>query len=186
MTRSWLLTSTFYGNWLPGDPRGSVTRVRERRPEDADCAVRLEHDRPGTPCDADLPGLWRAARAGMKGPRVRIGPQQAHALAAQFRETATHREWTLHALAVMSNHVHIVVTVPDDPDPSDVLGDFKSYGSRVLNRRWGKRPNGTWWTESGSKRKLPDEQAVADAILYVVRQQRPLIVMVFPSGERGA
>jgi hypothetical protein len=26
----WLLTSIFYGQWLPGDPRGSVTNVRER------------------------------------------------------------------------------------------------------------------------------------------------------------
>lgn len=24
---TWLFTSTTYGTWLPGDPRGSVTRV---------------------------------------------------------------------------------------------------------------------------------------------------------------
>src|SRR5436309_596775 len=158
MARSWLLTSTFYGHWLPGDPRGFVSRVRDRRPEDEDCVVRLEHDIPGTPCDEDLPGLWRAAVAQMKGPRVRIDLEQAQSLVAQFRETATYRKWTLHAVAVMDNHIHIVVTVPGDPPPADVLGDFKSYGSRALNRRWGKRPNGTWWTESGSKRKLPDER----------------------------
>ncbi|MDB5306984.1 MAG: hypothetical protein JWO38_1186 [Gemmataceae bacterium] len=88
----------------------------------------------------------------------------------------------------MENHVHLVVTVPGDPDPSDILGDFKGYGSRVLNRRWGKRPNGTWWTEGGSKRKLPDEQAVAGAVGYVLRQRAPLLVWAHPDvtpDERG-
>src|SRR5437763_1061534 len=33
MDRYWLLSSTFYGNWLPGDPRGFVSRVRDRRPD---------------------------------------------------------------------------------------------------------------------------------------------------------
>ncbi len=176
MARSWLLTSTFYGNWLPGDPRGFVSRVRDRRPSDEDSVVRLEHDIPGTPSDEDLPGLWRAAVAQMKGPRVRVDLEQAQVLLAQFQETATYRTWALHAAAVMDNHIHIVVTVPGDPSPTDVLGDFKSYGSRALNRRWGKRPNGTWWTESGSKRKLPTDGAVVCAIRYVQNQQFPLIV----------
>ncbi|MDY3552403.1 transposase [Gemmata sp. JC717] len=176
MARSWLLTSTFYGNWLPGDPRGFVSRVRDRRPRPAEDVVRLEHDRPGTPCDADLPGLWRAAVHQMKGPRVRIDRAQADALANQFRETAAHRQWVLHALAVMANHIHLAVTVTDDIEPSDILGDFKSYGSRVLNARWGKRPNGTWWTQSGSKRKLPNERAISDAIAYIVGQEYPLVV----------
>src|SRR5688572_8226391 len=106
--RSWLLTSTFYGNWLPGDPRGCVTRVRDRRSDDEECVVRLEHDLPGTPCDADVPGLWRSAVTQMKGPRVRLDLEQAQALAIQFQETAAYRRWSLHAVAVMTNHVHIV------------------------------------------------------------------------------
>src|SRR5438874_7895212 len=182
MSRSWLLTSTFYGNWLPGDPRGFVSRVRDRRPGDEDCVVRLEHDIPGTPCDEDLPGLWRAALAQMKGPRVLVDRDQAEALLGQFRETAAYRSWALLAVAVMANHIHIVVTVPGDPNPADVLGDFKGYGSRVLNRRWGRRPNGTWWTEGGSKRKLPDEEAVRAAVAYVARQSNPLVVWIRASG----
>ena len=189
MSRSWLLTSTFYGNWLPGDPRGFVSRVRDHRPDDEECVVRLEHDIPGTPYDGDLPGLWQAALRQMKGRRVLIVCEQAEALLAQFQETAAYRGWALRAVAVMSNHVHIVVTVPGDPPPADVLGDFKSYGSRVLNRRWGRRPNGTWWTESGSKRKLPDEAAVTAAVAYVLRQAHPLVLWALPDvapGERGA
>jgi len=189
MARSWLLTSTFYGNWLPGDPRGFVSRVRDRRDDDEDCAVRLEHDRPGTPYDEDLPDLWKAAESQMRGPRIHLTKDHAEALMAQFLETATYRGWELLAAAIMHNHIHIVVTVPGNPPPAAVLGDFKSYGSRKLNRGWGKRPNGTWWTESGSKRKLPDESAVERAVAYVARQSNPLVVwlpsMVSP-GERGS
>ncbi|HYH63802.1 MAG TPA: hypothetical protein VD866_03795 [Urbifossiella sp.] len=42
---TWLLTSTTYGTWLPGDRRGSVTSVRDTRPDDAPTVVRIEHDR---------------------------------------------------------------------------------------------------------------------------------------------
>ncbi len=44
MFRHWLLTSTFYGTWLPGDRRGFVGRVRDARPDDLPTLVRLEHD----------------------------------------------------------------------------------------------------------------------------------------------
>jgi hypothetical protein len=55
--------------------------------------------------------------------------------------------------------------VTGDPDPEKIEGDFKCYGSRALNRRWGKPVNGTWWTGgSGSKRKLPDERALRAAL----------------------
>ena len=32
--RNWLLSNTCYGTWLPGDRRGSVTSVRDLRPDD--------------------------------------------------------------------------------------------------------------------------------------------------------
>jgi hypothetical protein len=54
----------------------------------------------------------------------------------------------------MNNHFHIVAGVLGDPDPHDLMRDFKSYASRRLNRNWAKPESGTWWTESGSVRKL--------------------------------
>ena len=80
-------------------------------------------------------------------------------------------------VAIMFNHFHIVVQVPDDPSPTKILADFKAYASRVLSRKYGKPPLETWWTTKGSKRKLSDEKALADAIYYVLyKQPRPLIV----------
>jgi REP element-mobilizing transposase RayT len=167
---TWLLTWTTYGTWLPGDDRGFVSNVRDGEgPE-------VKHNTPGTPCDAKQRGLLLAARAQMKGDPVLLSANLAEPLAAQFRETAAYRGWSLLALAIMANHVHLVVTVPDDPDPEILLRDFKSYGSRCLIKIAGKPRSGTWWTASGSRWKLPDEQAVQTALRYVLNQYRALYV----------
>src|SRR5262249_44797868 len=147
----WLLTSTFYGNWLPGDPRGFVSRVRDQRSDDPDTHVRLVHDIPGTAYDQDLIELWKSARNKLKGPPIRIEVHHGDLLLSQFQETAQYRKWELLAVAIMGNHIHIVVGVAGNPSPADLLRDFKAYGSRKLNRYFGKPACGTWWTESGSK-----------------------------------
>jgi REP element-mobilizing transposase RayT len=172
MGRIWLLTSTTYGTWLPGDERGSVTRVRDGH------GPRIEHDAPGTDCDGPMPGLQRSAVSLLKGDPIFFTQQQAEAVAAQFKETAAYRKWSFLAFAIMRNHFHLLVAVPGDPDPSDVLGDFKSYASRALNRRYGKPSSGTWWTGKGSMRKKPDERAVLAAVEYVRGQPGAWVIFV--------
>ena len=77
----------------------------------------------------------------------------------------------------MGNHFHLVVRVPDDPDPTRLLGDFQAYAARRLNREFGRPVSDEWWTEGGSKRKLKDDAAVAAAVNYVLfKQHRPLVV----------
>jgi REP element-mobilizing transposase RayT len=181
MDRYWLLSSTFYGNWLPGDARGFVGRVWDARPGDSPSIARHIHDMPGIPYDADLPALRRTSQSLMRGEPIRVTVEQAKALIPQFRETAAYRGWRLLAVAVMANHIHIVTGVPGDPDPTKILGDYKAYGSRLLNRRWGKPTSGTWWTYDGSKRKLPDERALRDAIIYVRDQPHALAVWIDPT-----
>jgi REP element-mobilizing transposase RayT len=176
MESHWLLTSSFYGTWLPGDRRGFVGRVRDLRPEDPPSAARLEHDLPGTPYDEDMAGLERASAELMKGPPIWIEEEHAAILLGQFRETAMYRQWHLLAVAIMANHVHLVVRTPTDVDPTKVLGDFKAYGSRALTARFGKPASGTWWTSRGSKRLLRDEAAIAAAVYYVLHKQfNPLV-----------
>lgn len=134
-TTTWLLTWTCYGNWLPGDERGFVSRVRDSRPGEPYHPNRREHDAPGEDYDAGMAGLWQSARERLKGDPIRLSRDQARALLDQFHQTAAYRCWELHAAAVMANHVHIVVEALSEVDPSDLLADFKSYGSRALNRR---------------------------------------------------
>ena len=138
----------------------------------------VRHNVPGTPHDSNIPALKRWAAQSLKCPPLRLVKDQADALLAQFQETATHRGWLFVAAAVMTTHVHLVVGVEGDPEPADILGDFKSYGSRALNRRWGRPASETWCTESGSKQKLQDEAHVLAAIRYVMQQEFPLVVWV--------
>ena len=183
MDRYWLLTSTFYGAWLPGDARGFVGRVRDGRPDDPPSEFRVVHDLPGTPYDEDLPGLERASGEKMNGPPILINREHAQILLAQFQETASYRGWQILAVAIMVNHIHLVVAVPGDPNPTKVLGDFKAYGSRALSKRFGKPASDTWWTYGGSTRKLEDQSAVADGVYYVLHKQyRPLITYAPASG----
>jgi REP element-mobilizing transposase RayT len=183
--RSWLLSNTFYGTWLPGEKRGSVTSVRDVRPEDIPGEVRFEHDIPGTPWEEGIPGLHRAAEAQMKGPPIYLDIQKAELVLAQFQETAAYRGRILRAVAIMVNHCHLVVQVVDDPDPSRMLADFKAYASRALNRKFGKPPSETWWTTNGSKRKLKDDEALAAAIYYALYKQPDPLVLWSPETGRS-
>ncbi len=179
MSRVWLLTWTTYGTWLPGDDRGFVSNVRDGPgPE-------VKHNTPGTPCDANQRGLAIAAREQMTGPTIRLTAALAGPLAEQFRETARFRGWTLLGVAIMANHVHLVVAVPGDPDPEALLRDFKSYGSRCLNRLAGKPRSQTWWTTSGSRRILRDKRAERNALAYVRNQESPLYVWTTDADQPG-
>jgi REP element-mobilizing transposase RayT len=172
-TISWLITSTTYGTWLPGDARGFVGRVWETRPNDSPTdALRSTHDDFDTPYDRDIPGLQAASQSLMKGEPVWLNAEQADVVLNQFQETAGYRLWHLHAGSVMANHFHLVVTASADVLTDNILRDFKSYASRALNRKWGKPQSGTWWTASGSRRRLPNDDAVQRAIRYVLEQHR--------------
>jgi REP element-mobilizing transposase RayT len=174
MLRHWLITSTTYGTWLPGDERGFVSTV-ENHP-----GPRVRHNQPGTAYDADMPKLRESAQHLLKGSPIRFNVEQAEVVAAQFRETAAWRGWDLHALAVMANHFHVVISASDEVHSSAILRDLKSYAARALNHRWGKPEGGTWWTESGSRRPKDSEQALEAAIRYVLYGQ-PNALVVWPT-----
>jgi len=185
MDRHWLLSNTCYGNRLPGDVRGFVGRVWEHRSLDPEQKPRVLHNGPGTPCDESIPGLEEAARERMRGPAIRLTREHAKALLSQFQETARFRGWTIWAVAIMPDHFHLVVSVPGDPSPSKVLGDFKSWGTRSLSTRFGVPKSETWWTQHGSKRKLPDDAAITAAAHYVLYEQPdPLLTWSPATGLR--
>ncbi len=165
----WLLTWTTYGTWLPGDRRGFVSHVRGQDGHG------LRHNRPKTHYDRDLPGLEHYARQKLKGAPVYLSPDHARLVCDDFRGTAAFRGWLLMAVAVMRNHVHLVVAAPHSVSPDRLFQIFKSYASRALNRHFPAPASGTWWTASGSRRRLPDEKAVRAAIAYVRNQEYPLI-----------
>jgi hypothetical protein len=175
MDRYWFLTWTTYGSWLQGDRRGSVGRTRH-----VEARGLSRRNVPGTPPDGRSAYLERLAQARMVGQSLLLPADAGAVLLTQFHETACVRGWELLAVAVMRNHAHVVVGVPLDPDPSTLLRDFKSYGSRALTRGFGKPAAPRWWTESGSSRVLRTEEAVLAAVAYVRDQRYPLLTCVAP------
>jgi len=175
--RAWFLTWHTYGTWLPGDKRGFVSPVR------MDSGQSELHNVPRTSTDCDHPQLSHWARARLKSDPIVFSKLQADVLAAQLQQTAVYRGWSLLAFAIVTNHVHVVLGVAGDPNPSDLIGDLKSYGSRALNQRFERPQAGTWWTESGSKRKLDSEQSILGAIRYTIEQQGALVVWCAPIPE---
>lgn len=109
---------------------------------------------------------------------------RAEVFLAEVLRTAEIRLWRLFAAAVMANHVHLVIGVPGNVAGERLLQEFKSYGARALNKRFGRPKSGSCWTESGSTRFLPNEPAVKAAIEYVRNQPRPLVVGL--AGERAS
>src|SRR5437016_11908741 len=121
MDRCWFLTWTTYGTWLPGDSRGFVSNIG-----DPATGKSVRHNLPTTEYDADQPGLRRYMQGQLLCPPIYLNADQARVVMSQFQETANHRKWFLLAAAVMANHAHVVVGVPGDPEPEDLLRDFKS------------------------------------------------------------
>ena len=169
MDRHWLLTWTMYGTWLPGDRRGFVGRTR------VTSGRQIWQNVPGTPARAANQNLERAARERMVGSPIWFDRGHAEVALSDFQRTADVRGWALLAAAIMRNHVHLVVGVRYDPDPSTLLHAFKGHSSQVLSAASHRPPGGRWWTQSGSRRVLRDEPAVVAAIRYVLGQYAPLV-----------
>jgi REP element-mobilizing transposase RayT len=174
MDRYWFFTWQTYCTWLPGED-GFVGDYRHPLH-----GRTIDHF-PGEPTTAPIPALTRFAESAMSGTPVELIHTQAVHLLGQFHETAGVRGWVLDAVAVLSNHVHLVFGVPEDPDPSEMLKSWKSYASRVLNRTGAKPPAPRWFADGGSKRPVKGESNRASAIRYVRDQVAPLVVWL--SGE---
>jgi REP element-mobilizing transposase RayT len=119
-------------------------------------------------------------RAHLTSPSVLLESAQADVVITQLRMVAADRGWFIFACAVMSNHVHLVVGVNGDPDPANLLRDFKRSTSRALSRLAPEAPAHPWWTQSGSRRKLPGEPHVRAAVNYVMQQWHPLALYKDP------
>ncbi|MFQ5430818.1 MAG: transposase, partial [Phycisphaerae bacterium] len=175
----YLLTWTTYGTWLPGDKRGFVGRVPDGK------GGYVIHNLPGEPYDADEPRLRAGARRKAKGPAVRLTAENARVCVAAFREVGEKYGLTIHAGAIMANHVHLVVSSPESEGPR-MLNLFKGISSRRLGQAFGRQLSGSWWTTGGSRRLLPSERAFDHAVRYVRNQAHMLAACeVTPADVRG-
>lgn len=86
-----------------------------------------------------------------------------------LQQVCLHRDWTLLAAHVRTNHVHVVVAA--HPSAEHVMNAFKAYASRALNGMALDTAERRHWARHGSTRHLWTRQAVSAAVHYVVSEQ---------------
>jgi len=146
---AYFITWTTYATWLPGDERGWQEYqggFHEPDPKRADEASFLLTEEPCT-----------------------LTEQERDIVEKQIAETCAHRGWKLHAVKCRTNHVHVVVTAPNDAGDK-VRDDLKAWSTRRLKEK--SDPGRIKWrTERGSIRKIFDDQGLCDAVEYVLEVQ---------------
>jgi REP element-mobilizing transposase RayT len=147
----YLLTFACYGQWLPGDERGSVERSRGQ-------------DRGGP--IAPSARLVKHSRREMSSTAFVLSVADAKLVLEAIQNVCGFRRWGLIAAHVRSTHVHVVVDLP--VEPSDALRDFKAYASRGLNREHEARRH---WSRGGNAPRLLTPEAIRDAVRYVAEDQ---------------
>jgi len=155
-TVAYFLTWTTYGTWLPGDARGWV----QHGEGSADRAYRQRD-----------PHLEALARRRMPKEPVLLNARFRRVVEQAVRDTCRVKHWTLHVLNVRSNHVHVVLTVPDRP-PERIMASLKAWASRRLNEAADRNERRQWWTRHGSTRYLKSRASLERAVEYVRNQQR--------------
>jgi REP element-mobilizing transposase RayT len=170
----YFLTFRTYGTWLHGDERGSVDRL---------------HNQVGEPLLGADPKLHRYRRRLMKSDAVLLDDACRVSVEKTIHEVAAYRGWRILALAVLSNHVHVVVETEEDrqnANPEKLTNDFKSYSTRRLREAGLLSPSIRVWEHHGSTRFLKTPEAVENACHYVLYFQHEETHQLNPSCEPGA
>ncbi len=145
----YFITWTTYGTWLPGDGRGwRQTGRGEREPQ---------------------PLLEDWCRRKMNENPVLLTPVQRNKIELICFEHVKIRNWHIHAIAVRSNHVHIVVTA--DAEPTKVRDQFKANSTRVLRQPPEALNREKVWTRGGDCSNVDNEDDLEKIVLYVTEAQ---------------
>jgi hypothetical protein len=170
---TYLLTWTTHGTYLPGDPRGFVSRV----PSEDGASI---HNKVGTAYDRDMPALLRRARSTTVGEEVWISNEHAECCARAFEEASLNAHATIGVFAIMRGHCHVVVRSPT-LEGAELLRRFKGVSARRLTQQFGKPKALSWWTRKGSHRLLTNTPSILGAIRYVLNQRQPLVAFRAPT-----
>ncbi len=108
--------------------------------------VDREHNEYGTPFAPTDPKREEESRHRMNGDPVYLRIKERRLVEKTLRDVAKRYGWTIHSLAVQSDHAHVVITACR---VGKALRDaLKAVASRALNKRFGKRD---WWAERGAR-----------------------------------
>jgi hypothetical protein len=153
-----LVTFRTYGTWVTGDGRGSLQHAT---------GVRPPRNMPA------IVGLAAAMEARMRQPAVVFGPDERGCVERAMIAECDFRGWTNHALAVRTNHVHVVISAA--VAPGRILVALKAHATLRLRERGLAAPDGKVWSRGGDVRVLSSPFALARATEYVAHGQGPAL-----------
>lgn len=151
---AYLITFRTYGTWLHGDERGSFA---------------FRQNVYGTSGLAPSEPLRELSTRFMKGEPQSLDGNRRSVVAAAVESVCTHRGWELHAVAVRTEHVHVLVSALAKPEK--VLADLKAWATRRVREAGLAFPGQKLWSYHGSTVYLWDEEQLARAWTYVVDGQ---------------
>lgn len=150
----YLVTFTTYGTHLPGDARGSFDHVR--RGEHRFLAPNAVYE--------------KYHRSHMRqAPYVLADASARELVRDAIVDVCEFRRWILHAVHVRTNHVHVITDT--DGSPQRALNDWKSYATRRLRNAKAVAQDRLIWTHGASIERLDSDDAVRNAIRYVLAGQ---------------
>jgi hypothetical protein len=152
-----------YGTRLHGDPRGTVDRQHNQYGE---AVLGFDEHR------------WERENSLLKFPPVFLETTRMTLVESLVPEICARGGWMNRAAACGPDHVHVILTSPNDPETIRRLA--KRWLGQELSRRCAGEPgcpqpgtDATWWAECGSIRWIFEEDGnyYDNAIRYVARQR---------------
>ncbi|MBX3474032.1 MAG: transposase [Planctomycetes bacterium] len=151
------ITFTTYGTWLHGDERGSWDRNAK--------ALREYFVAPD-------PRLVESMRLRMNHPAITLDGPMRKCVREGVHDHCLFKQWQLHALAVRSNHVHVVLT-PGNRTAQQAMVALKARATVLLRGAKLLGEDRPVWTERGSKIPLNTRESFDGAVHYVLHEQGP-------------
>jgi REP element-mobilizing transposase RayT len=122
-----------YGFWLPNDSRGSWSDVVRQfellrygpatKVSTTKSVAAAKHDR----------SLREKAKLALKYPPVCFTGQQAVRIAKGFGVAKSQHDYEIHALAILPDHVHMVMRAHDSIQPDQIAAHLKAKATAELN-----------------------------------------------------
>jgi len=157
---AYFLTWHTYGTWLHGRQDGSVDRL---------------HNDYATPLLKPSPMREKRAIERMAHEPVIFTTKARTMIEGVIREHCAIRKWHVHALAVRTNHVHLVVNA-GETRPEVVVTQLKQWGTRRLRDNGVLAADRPVWSRHASTRQLYKEPELHQAIRYAVEGQERMPV----------
>lgn len=142
----YMVTWTTYGSWLPGNERGYV--------------------RDGKTMSGD-PRIVKTSRERQKSPTVKLNSRQKAIVQQAILHEAERIGQTIEALAVCTNHVHLVAR-PSQASIEATVSRYKNVAMFALRK---ESHVGRIWTRGFDKRFCFDQKSLKQRIEYVKRHQ---------------